>query len=163
MKSLGLQVSSFMAALRLMSLTASRTLDTIKSTSMTAGRNAIDRTMVSWFQVSVLLSVSGIRIELYFRQGQVQEWDEETDRRAARDGLVSPGLAVLETRVDSCFSSDAGIVSLLICRSCTPRHTNVSPQYSDSGWFTCAGYPGSFSYEERDAKSFQDWGFNYLK
>ncbi|KAI0070323.1 glycoside hydrolase [Panus rudis PR-1116 ss-1] len=35
--------------------------------------------------------------------------------------------------------------------------------YSDSGWFTCAGYPGSFQNEARDAKTFQDWGFNYLK
>ncbi|EKM57964.1 glycoside hydrolase family 27 protein, partial [Phanerochaete carnosa HHB-10118-sp] len=35
--------------------------------------------------------------------------------------------------------------------------------YSDSGWFTCAGYPGSFQNEARDAKTFQDWGFDYLK
>ncbi|KAF8623192.1 hypothetical protein AX17_007515 [Amanita inopinata Kibby_2008] len=35
--------------------------------------------------------------------------------------------------------------------------------YSDSGWFTCAGYPGSFMHELRDAQTFQDWGFDYLK
>ncbi|KAL4254590.1 Alpha-galactosidase [Abortiporus biennis] len=35
--------------------------------------------------------------------------------------------------------------------------------YSDSGWYTCAGYPGSFQNEARDAKTFQDWGFDYLK
>jgi len=36
--------------------------------------------------------------------------------------------------------------------------------YSDSGWYTCAGYPGSFQNEYRDAKLFQvDWGFDYLK
>ncbi|KAI0750591.1 glycoside hydrolase [Irpex lacteus] len=36
--------------------------------------------------------------------------------------------------------------------------------YSDSGWFTCAGYPGSFQNEERDIKTFHsDWGFDYLK
>ncbi|KAL0571651.1 hypothetical protein V5O48_010309 [Marasmius crinis-equi] len=35
--------------------------------------------------------------------------------------------------------------------------------YSDSGWFTCGGYPGSFQNEERDIKTFQDWGFDYLK
>ncbi|KIL60293.1 glycoside hydrolase family 27 protein [Amanita muscaria Koide BX008] len=35
--------------------------------------------------------------------------------------------------------------------------------YSDSGWFTCAGYPGSYTNELRDAKTFQDWGFDYLK
>ncbi|KAJ4464540.1 glycoside hydrolase superfamily [Lentinula edodes] len=35
--------------------------------------------------------------------------------------------------------------------------------YSDSGWFTCGGYPGSFQNELRDARTFQDWGFDYLK
>ncbi|KDQ53302.1 glycoside hydrolase family 27 protein [Jaapia argillacea MUCL 33604] len=35
--------------------------------------------------------------------------------------------------------------------------------YSDSGWYTCAGYPGSFMYEEQDAMTFQNWGFDYLK
>ncbi|KAG6906304.1 hypothetical protein DXG01_014673 [Tephrocybe rancida] len=35
--------------------------------------------------------------------------------------------------------------------------------YSDAGWFTCAGYPGSFGNELRDAKTFSDWGFDYLK
>ncbi|KAF8918553.1 glycoside hydrolase superfamily [Mucidula mucida] len=35
--------------------------------------------------------------------------------------------------------------------------------YSDSGWFTCGGYPGSYSNELRDLKTFNDWGFDYLK
>ncbi|KAA1472390.1 glycoside hydrolase family 27 protein [Dentipellis sp. KUC8613] len=35
--------------------------------------------------------------------------------------------------------------------------------YSDSGWYTCQMYPGSFRNEARDAKQFQDWGFDYLK
>ncbi|KAI0934485.1 hypothetical protein AcW1_005995 [Taiwanofungus camphoratus] len=36
--------------------------------------------------------------------------------------------------------------------------------YSDSGWFTCALYPGSFQNEARDAKLFQEeWGFDLLK
>ncbi|KDR80408.1 hypothetical protein GALMADRAFT_136897 [Galerina marginata CBS 339.88] len=35
--------------------------------------------------------------------------------------------------------------------------------YSDSGWFTCAGYPGSFQNEVRDATTFAKWGFDYLK
>ncbi|GLB45187.1 putative alpha galactosidase A [Lyophyllum shimeji] len=35
--------------------------------------------------------------------------------------------------------------------------------YSDSGWFTCQLYPGSFQNEARDAKQFQDWGFDLLK
>ncbi|KAJ7250431.1 glycoside hydrolase superfamily [Mycena rebaudengoi] len=34
---------------------------------------------------------------------------------------------------------------------------------SDSGLLTCAGYPGSFQNELRDATTFQNWGFDYLK
>jgi alpha-galactosidase len=35
--------------------------------------------------------------------------------------------------------------------------------YSDSGWYTCAGYPGSFQNEVRDATTFANMGFDYLK
>ncbi|KAH7886971.1 glycoside hydrolase family 27 protein [Phlebopus sp. FC_14] len=35
--------------------------------------------------------------------------------------------------------------------------------YSDSGWYTCAGYPGSYMYEVQDALTFESWGFDYLK
>ncbi|EGO03621.1 glycoside hydrolase family 27 protein [Serpula lacrymans var. lacrymans S7.3] len=35
--------------------------------------------------------------------------------------------------------------------------------YSDSGWFTCAGFAGSFEHEEQDALTFQSWGFDFLK
>ncbi|PPQ75266.1 hypothetical protein CVT24_007439 [Panaeolus cyanescens] len=35
--------------------------------------------------------------------------------------------------------------------------------YSDSGWFTCELYPGSYLNEDSDIKLFQDWGFDLLK
>ncbi|KAL1740743.1 glycoside hydrolase superfamily [Schizophyllum fasciatum] len=36
--------------------------------------------------------------------------------------------------------------------------------YSDSGWFTCQLYPGSFQNEERDIKLFREtWNFDLLK
>ncbi|KAF9478958.1 glycoside hydrolase [Pholiota conissans] len=35
--------------------------------------------------------------------------------------------------------------------------------YGDSGWFTCAGYPGSYGNEVRDAQTFANMGFDYLK
>ncbi|KAH8108619.1 glycoside hydrolase [Phellopilus nigrolimitatus] len=35
--------------------------------------------------------------------------------------------------------------------------------YGDSGWYTCDGYPGSFENEARDAQTFLNWGFDYLK
>ncbi|EPT02374.1 hypothetical protein FOMPIDRAFT_88957 [Fomitopsis schrenkii] len=36
-------------------------------------------------------------------------------------------------------------------------------QEYDSGWMTCAGYPGSYGNEFLDATTFQDWGFDFLK
>lgn len=35
--------------------------------------------------------------------------------------------------------------------------------YSDAGSKTCAGYAGSLGYEDLDAKTFADWGVDYLK
>ena len=35
--------------------------------------------------------------------------------------------------------------------------------YSCAGYFTCAGYPGSYDYEWIDAQTFAEWGVDYLK
>jgi alpha-galactosidase len=35
--------------------------------------------------------------------------------------------------------------------------------YSDAGWKTCAGRPGSRGYEYQDAMSYAEWGVDYLK
>ena len=35
--------------------------------------------------------------------------------------------------------------------------------YSDCGYTTCAGYPGSFEHEFIDAKTFAEWGVDFLK
>ena len=35
--------------------------------------------------------------------------------------------------------------------------------YSDAGTMTCGDRPGSFGFEERDAKLFAEWGVDYLK
>jgi len=35
--------------------------------------------------------------------------------------------------------------------------------YGDSGWFTCGGFPGSFENELKDATTWAEWGFEYLK
>jgi alpha-galactosidase len=35
--------------------------------------------------------------------------------------------------------------------------------YSDRGTKTCAGLPGSYSYETKDAQSYASWGVDYLK
>ena len=41
-----------------------------------------------------------------------------------------------------------------------PRSAGI---YSDSGWFTCQMYPGSYMHEAQDIQTFQDWGFDLLK
>jgi alpha-galactosidase len=35
--------------------------------------------------------------------------------------------------------------------------------YSDAGYRTCGGYPGSYGHEVEDLATFHDWGFDYLK
>ena len=35
--------------------------------------------------------------------------------------------------------------------------------YSDAGFYTCGGKPGSLGYEEIDAKTYAEWGVDYLK
>ncbi len=35
--------------------------------------------------------------------------------------------------------------------------------YSDAGFKTCCGYPGSLGYEEIDSQTFAEWGVDYLK
>jgi len=35
--------------------------------------------------------------------------------------------------------------------------------YSDAGYRTCGGYPGSYGHEAQDLDTFTEWGFNYLK
>ena len=35
--------------------------------------------------------------------------------------------------------------------------------YSDAGYKTCGGQPGSYGYEDIDLATFSDWGFDYLK
>jgi alpha-galactosidase len=35
--------------------------------------------------------------------------------------------------------------------------------YSDAGWKTCGGRPGSRGYEYQDALTYAKWGVDYLK
>lgn len=35
--------------------------------------------------------------------------------------------------------------------------------YTDAGNLSCGGYPGAYGHEELDARTFVDWGFEYLK
>ena len=35
--------------------------------------------------------------------------------------------------------------------------------YSDAGYLTCGGFPGSLGYEYQDARQYAAWGVDYLK
>ena len=35
--------------------------------------------------------------------------------------------------------------------------------YSDAGYKTCGGFPGSLGYEYQDARTYAEWGVDYLK
>ncbi len=35
--------------------------------------------------------------------------------------------------------------------------------YSDAGYLTCGGFPGSLGYEYQDARTYASWGVDYLK
>jgi len=35
--------------------------------------------------------------------------------------------------------------------------------YSDAGYMTCGGFPGSLGYEYQDARTYASWGVDYLK
>ncbi|KAK3318879.1 glycoside hydrolase superfamily [Apodospora peruviana] len=35
--------------------------------------------------------------------------------------------------------------------------------YSDAGYQTCGGFPGSYGHEAEDLETFEEWGFHYLK
>ena len=44
------------------------------------------------------------------------------------------------------------------------RNMGISASaYSDAGYRTCGGYPGSYGHEVEDLATFHDWGFDYLK
>ncbi|KAJ8693957.1 hypothetical protein PTI98_008894 [Pleurotus ostreatus] len=72
--------------------------------------------------------------------------------------------------IDDCYaernrSSDGNIIADKVRFKGGMKHLTdkIHALGFDSGWFTCAGYPGSFQNELRDARTFQDWGFDYLK
>ncbi|KAK0464255.1 glycoside hydrolase family 27 protein [Desarmillaria tabescens] len=94
--------------------------------------------------------------------------------------LVSLGLADLGyeyVNIDDCYSernrSSSGDI-LASAERFPSGMRNLTDQihalglktgiYSDSGWFTCQLYPGSYQNEDRDARLFrQEWGFDLLK
>jgi alpha-galactosidase len=93
------------------------------------------------------------------------------------DALVDTGLAKAGYKyvnLDDCWQSDRDSNGKIVV---DPRFPNgIKPLadyahekgllfglYSDAGYKTCAGRPGSLGYEEIDAKTYAEWGVDYLK
>ncbi|KAK7451792.1 hypothetical protein VKT23_012471 [Stygiomarasmius scandens] len=104
----------------------------------------------------------------------------ETLIRETADNVVKLGLADVGynyVNIDDCYSernrSDSGDIVANAkrfpsgMRNLTDYIHSLGLKagiYGDSGWFTCALYPGSFQNEERDARLFNvEWGFDLLK
>ncbi|RAL49166.1 hypothetical protein DM860_017196 [Cuscuta australis] len=100
--------------------------------------------------------------------------------KAAADALVSTGLAKLGYRyvnIDDCWAEinrdDKG--NLVPKNSTFPSGIKALAEYvhsknlklgiySSAGYLTCSKtMPGSLGYEEQDAKTFANWGIDYLK
>eukprot|EP00850_Spirogloea_muscicola_P004382 SM000019S04926 [mRNA] locus=s19:494:4556:+ [translate_table: standard] len=95
------------------------------------------------------------------------------------DALVSTGLAALGyeyVNIDDCWAALArDPKGNLLARPLTfPSGIKVLADYvhslglklgiySDAGFLTCAGQPGSLTYERQDAQAFASWGVDYLK
>jgi len=102
----------------------------------------------------------------------------EADVRSAAESLVAKGLAELGYRyviIDDFWEADERVNGKLTWNPLTfPSGIPALAAYihslglkfgiySCAGTHTCGGKPGSFRYEDVDAKTFADWGVDYLK
>jgi alpha-galactosidase len=96
--------------------------------------------------------------------------------RAAADAMISSGLIQhgwTYINIDDCWEgrrdSDGNIMSNAKFPDMSELTEYVHSKglkmglYSSPGPRTCARYEGSYQNEERDAKRYADWGFDYLK
>ncbi|KAK7233248.1 alpha-galactosidase [Aureococcus anophagefferens] len=99
--------------------------------------------------------------------------------RRQADAMVSLGLVDLGYQyvvIDDCWQADARDVSGRLAPDATRFPAGIAALsayvrsrglklgiYSDVGTKTCAGYPGSFGHYDLDARTFADWGIDYLK
>ena len=103
---------------------------------------------------------------------------KEQDVRETADFLVDSGLAALGYRyvvIDDFWEADARIDGKLTWNPATfPSGIPALAEYihskgllfgiySCAGTHTCGGKPASFRYEEIDARTFAEWGVDYLK
>ncbi|UJR16142.1 hypothetical protein I4U23_003053 [Adineta vaga] len=103
----------------------------------------------------------------------------ETIIRQTADALVSTGLAkagYTYVNVDDCWASSRDVKTKFILPDPSTFPSGMASLadyvhsrgllfglYSDAGYDTCAGRPGSFGYEEIDAHVYAQWKVDYLK
>jgi len=100
----------------------------------------------------------------------------DADVRAAADALVSTGMrdaGYIYVNIDDTWQGDRDASGVIHANSKFPDMKALSDYvhskglkigiYSSPGPKTCAGYAGSYGHEEQDAKTYAEWGMDYLK
>ena len=98
------------------------------------------------------------------------------DVRAAADALVSSGMrdaGYIYVNIDDTWQGERDASGVIHANSKFPDMKALSDYvhsrglkigiYSSPGPKTCAGYAGSYGHEEQDAKTYAEWGMDYLK
>ena len=100
----------------------------------------------------------------------------DADVRTMADAMVSSGMAKLGyvyINIDDTWEGGRGADGRITTNKKFPDMKALADYvhskglkigiYSSPGPKTCAGYEGSFGHEEEDAKTFAEWGIDYLK
>jgi alpha-galactosidase len=100
----------------------------------------------------------------------------DADVRAAADALVSSGMrdaGYIYVNIDDTWQGERDAQGVIHANSKFPDMKALSDYvhskrlklgiYSSPGPKTCAGYAGSYGHEAQDAKTYADWGMDYLK
>jgi len=100
----------------------------------------------------------------------------DADVRAAADSLVSSGMrdaGYIYVNIDDTWQGERDASGVIHANSKFPDMKALSDYvhskglkigiYSSPGPKTCAGYAGSYGHEEQDAKTYAEWGMDYLK
>ncbi|MCX6344344.1 MAG: putative Ig domain-containing protein [Armatimonadetes bacterium] len=96
--------------------------------------------------------------------------------RAAADAMIKSGLAAhgyQYINIDDCWEEKRGDDGEIITNARFPDMKALADYvhskglklgiYSSPGPKTCAGFTGSYKFEEQDAKTYAKWGIDYLK
>jgi alpha-galactosidase len=100
----------------------------------------------------------------------------DADVRAAADALVASGMrdaGYVYVNIDDSWEGDRDAKGNIQSNKKFPDMKALADYvhskglkigiYSSPGPKTCAGYEGSYKHEEQDAKTYAEWGFDYLK